>query len=97
MPELIELITELLMPPIPKAHISGDIVLLDIEGVVPGWGTYMFSLDVVEPGQKVSCLLSFHCFQFILTSKLFFASSIVLLRPTPYKYESFSPYTYVLT
>jgi hypothetical protein len=50
MPEPIEPITELLIPQVPEAHMSGDIVLLDIEGVVPDWGTYVFSLDVAQPG-----------------------------------------------
>ena len=62
MSEPIEPIAELLMPLIPEAHMSGDVVLLDIEGVVPGWETYVFSLDVIQPGRKVSCLHSFHCF-----------------------------------
>lgn len=77
MPDPIE---ELLIPQLPEAHMSGDVVLLDIDGVVPGWGTYVFSLDVVQPGQKVSHSHSFF-FKLTLSSKLSFASSTVLLRP----------------
>ncbi|KAG6377987.1 hypothetical protein JVT61DRAFT_14783 [Boletus reticuloceps] len=40
-----EPITELLMPKAPQIHISGDVILLDIDNLVPGWETYTFSLD----------------------------------------------------
>jgi len=69
MPDPIE---ELFMPQLLKAHMSGDIVLLDIDGVVPGWGTYMFSLDVVQPEWNVS-----HLHLFIL-----FYSSFPANRPS---------------
>ncbi|KAF8833541.1 hypothetical protein BDN67DRAFT_1017432 [Paxillus ammoniavirescens] len=45
----------MLLEPIQKApviYISGNTVLLDIDGVVPAWDVYTFSMDVQEPGQK---------------------------------------------
>lgn len=56
--ELSEPIAELLIPKAPKVQMSGDVILLDLEGVVPGWETYTFSLDTVQPGPKVRHLHS---------------------------------------
>ncbi|KAF8548232.1 hypothetical protein OG21DRAFT_1489555 [Imleria badia] len=47
-----EPITELLMPKAPLIQMSGDVILLDIDDVVPGWETYMFTLDAIHPGEK---------------------------------------------
>ncbi|KIK95743.1 hypothetical protein PAXRUDRAFT_140006 [Paxillus rubicundulus Ve08.2h10] len=35
---------------------SGNTILLNIEGIVPVWDMYMLSLDIKYPGEKVS-----HC------------------------------------
>ncbi|KIK80003.1 hypothetical protein PAXRUDRAFT_16027 [Paxillus rubicundulus Ve08.2h10] len=46
---------DMLPEPIQKApviYISSNTVLLDIDGVVPAWDVYTFSMDVQEPGQK---------------------------------------------
>ncbi|KAG6374926.1 hypothetical protein JVT61DRAFT_3670 [Boletus reticuloceps] len=56
-----ESITELLIPQIPQVGVSGDVVLLDIEDVVPGWGTYVFSLDIAHLGRKEIVLRIKHC------------------------------------
>lgn len=58
-------LTDILIPNIPGIDISGDTILLDIEGVVPGWETYMFSLNAIQPGETVR--------------KLYFVSSFYLL------------------
>ena len=55
-----EPIAELLMLKAPQIQMSGDVILLDIVNVVPGWETYTFSLDTIHPGEKVSSLFSFH-------------------------------------
>ncbi|KAF8545555.1 hypothetical protein OG21DRAFT_1528413, partial [Imleria badia] len=47
-----EPITELLMPKAPQIQMSGDVILLDIDDVVPGWETYTFTLDAIHPGEK---------------------------------------------
>jgi hypothetical protein len=49
-----EPITELLMPKVPQIQMSGEVRLLDINNVVPGWETYTFTLDAIHPGKKVN-------------------------------------------
>ena len=38
----------------PVVKMSGDVVLLDINNIVPQWDIYTFSLDIQLPGKKVS-------------------------------------------
>jgi hypothetical protein len=54
-------ITEFLMSKVPQLQMSGDIILLDIDNVVPGWETYTFTLDAIHPGKKVNTFPLFHC------------------------------------
>ena len=55
-------IAELLMPKAPQIQMSGDVILLDIDNVVLGWETYMFTLDAIHPGEKVNTFNSlFRC------------------------------------
>ena len=57
-----EPITKLLMPKAPQIQMSGNVILLDINNVVPGWETYMFTLDAIHPGEKVDTFNPlFHC------------------------------------
>lgn len=48
-----------LIPRCPTVQMSGDIILLDIDGVVPEWETYEFAINTVQPGEKVSLGLFF--------------------------------------
>ncbi|KAF8549313.1 hypothetical protein OG21DRAFT_1488645 [Imleria badia] len=56
-----EPIAELLLAKVPQIHMSGDVILLDIDDVVPGWETYTFSLDTIHPGEKKIVLRIKHC------------------------------------
>ena len=56
-----EPIAELLMPKAPQIQMSGDVILLDIDVVVPGWETYTFTLDAIHPGEKVNIFFLFCC------------------------------------
>ncbi|KAG6372461.1 hypothetical protein JVT61DRAFT_7560 [Boletus reticuloceps] len=45
----------MLPPPIKKAPLldmSGNVILLHIDNIVPQWDTYTFVLDIKEPGRK---------------------------------------------
>ena len=55
-------IAELIMSKVPKVQMSGNVILLDIEGVVPGWETYTFSIDTTQPGQQIRFLHLFRPF-----------------------------------
>jgi hypothetical protein len=38
-----------------------DVILLDIDGVVSGWDSYTFNLNIASPGTKVSLDLFDSC------------------------------------
>lgn len=44
----------------PVLDMSGDVILLDIDSIVPPWDIYTFSLNIQEPGVKVSFVWSRH-------------------------------------
>lgn len=47
-PQLIQPIMEVL-----QIEMSDNIILLDIEGIVPRWNTYTFNLHMKHPGENV--------------------------------------------
>jgi hypothetical protein len=47
-------IQEWMIPRCPLVEMSGDILLLHLDNVVPGWETYEFALHTEQPGEKVS-------------------------------------------
>ena len=40
----------------PTIQTSGNVILLDNDGVVPCWDLYTFSINVKNPGEKVSVI-----------------------------------------
>ena len=56
-----EPIAKLLMPKAPQIQMSGDIILIDINDVVPGWETHTFTLDAIHPREKVNTFFLFRC------------------------------------